>query len=66
VSMVMVDCFRVVANNIALSARLEQTRDELRQLIGEKNWEEARVACVRLKYLDGVDTAIADALEKTA
>ncbi|EIN13742.1 Co-chaperone Hsc20 [Punctularia strigosozonata HHB-11173 SS5] len=37
--------------------RMIETRHELERLIGEKQWEEAKEATIRLRYLRGIDEA---------
>ncbi|KAI5124692.1 hypothetical protein M0805_004299 [Coniferiporia weirii] len=43
-------------NNI----KIEETHNSIAKLINEKKWEEARDAAVKLKYLEGIDSAAKD------
>jgi molecular chaperone HscB len=37
--------------------RILETRNQLESLIGEKQWESAKAATIRLRYLSGIDEA---------
>ena len=39
--------------------KAEETRREIEQLAGLKDWEALRVAAVKLKYLQGIESAAA-------
>ena len=39
--------------------KIEETLEEIEQLAGLKDWGELRVAAVKLKYLQGIESAAA-------
>lgn len=45
---------------ILYSVRIQETTDVIENLISDKNWEDARDAVVKLKYLEGIETAAKD------
>ncbi|KAI0756981.1 Co-chaperone Hsc20 [Daedaleopsis nitida] len=40
-------------------ARIQETIQEIEESVGAKNWEKLRIAAVRLKYLQGIESAAA-------
>ena len=43
----------------SLLGKVEETLQEIEQLVGLKDWEALRVAAVKLKYLQGIESAAA-------
>ena len=48
-------CFALIAP----TAKIEETLKEIEQLVAEKDWESLRTAAVKLKYLQGIESAAA-------